>query len=137
MGYSNNATGADHAVIWTVSTPPLTPTSTSTQPLSVAASPTTVKVGTPTSVTFAATSGGRPVSGATVVLSGEATGSGTTDESGNAVITVDAAAAGTISAMASKSGYNVASVNMTAPGFEAVFVIVGMIVVAYMLRRRG
>ncbi|MFZ3058329.1 MAG: hypothetical protein WA102_01205 [Candidatus Methanoperedens sp.] len=73
-------------------------------PLIMSSTPTTVTVGTPTSVTFTVTSGGTAASGATVTLSGAATGTGTTDSSGNVVISVNAATPGTIFAQADLSG---------------------------------
>ncbi len=73
--------------------------------LGISASPTTVTAGIPTDVTFTVTSDSAKISGATVTLSGSATGSGTTDANGTAVISVNATEAGTITATASKAGY--------------------------------
>lgn len=93
-----------------VTTPAVTPTPT----LSITANPTIVTAGTATSLTFTVTSNSTVVSGATVALSGSATGTGTTDASGSAVISVNAATAGTITATASKTGYTSGTTTVTA-----------------------
>jgi hypothetical protein len=73
--------------------------------LGISANPATVTVAIPTDVTFNVTSDSAKISEATVTLSGSATGSGTTDANGTAVISVNATGAGTITATASKAGY--------------------------------
>ncbi|MCX9025799.1 MAG: hypothetical protein OIN85_06860, partial [Candidatus Methanoperedens sp.] len=101
------------------STPTLLPTitSTATPPaLVVTSNPATVRAGTPASVIFTLTSAGAIISGATITLEGAATGSGTTDGSGKATITVNAAKAGTITATAIKTGFTEGSITITATG---------------------
>jgi hypothetical protein len=82
--------------------------------LSISATPTTVTVLMPTNVTFTVTSAGAAVNNATVILSGNATGSGTTDANGSAVISVNATGAGTITATAIKSGFASGTTSLTA-----------------------
>jgi len=108
---SVNATGAGTITAtasktgYTDGTTSLTANAAETPSLNISASPTTVLVGIPTDVTFNVTSDSAKISGATVTLSGSATGSGTTDANGTAVISVNATGAGTITATASKAGY--------------------------------
>ena len=73
--------------------------------LNISASPNQVTVGTPTDVVFTVTSNGIAVNGATVTLSGVASGSNTTDVNGNTVINVNATGVGSITATASMTGY--------------------------------
>jgi hypothetical protein len=73
--------------------------------LRISANPTTVTAGIPTDVTFNVTSDSAKISGASVTLSGSATGSGTTDANGSVKISVNATGAGTITATASKASY--------------------------------
>jgi len=87
---------------------------TPTTALSISADPTTVTVNNPTDVTFTVTSDGTPVEGVGISLSGCADGSGTTDATGVAVISVNATSAGTITATASKDGYTSADTTLTA-----------------------
>ena len=82
--------------------------------LSISADPTTVTVEVPTDVTFTVTNSSVPVEGAAITLSGHATGSGTTDASGTAVISVNATGEGTITATASKEGFISATTTLTA-----------------------
>jgi hypothetical protein len=82
--------------------------------LSISADPTTVTVGVPTDVTFNVTSYGSPVEGAALILSGYATGSGTTDANGTAIISVNATDEGDITATASKEGYISTTATLTA-----------------------
>ncbi len=82
--------------------------------LIVFAIPTTITAGTPTSVSFTVASGSAAVGGATVILTGAATGNGTTDPNGNAVIIVNATGAGTVTATVSKAGFASASTTITA-----------------------
>ena len=86
--------------------------------LSISANPTTVTAGIPTDVTFNVTSDSAAVNGASVTLSGSATGSGTTDANGTAVISVNATGAGTITATASKTGYASGTTSLTANAAE-------------------
>ncbi len=114
---SVNATGAG-IITATASLTGFTSVSTSiiaSQPLlSISANQTTVTVSTPTDVNFTVTNAGAAVSGATVTLSGMATGSGTTDASGNTIISVNATGAGTITATASLTGYTSVDTVLTA-----------------------
>lgn len=89
-------------------------TSTPGLRLSISATPTTVMVGTPTDVTFTVTNGTTPVEGADITLTGSATGSGTTNSTGNAVISVNATSKGTITATATKEGYTGDTTTLTA-----------------------
>ncbi|MCX9025836.1 MAG: PGF-pre-PGF domain-containing protein [Candidatus Methanoperedens sp.] len=75
------------------------------QALSITANPTTVTVGTPSNVTFNVTGNGAAVNASAITLSGSATGSGTTNDTGIAIISVNATAAGTITATASAAGF--------------------------------
>ena len=79
--------------------------STPPSSMSLSADPTTVTVGVSTDVTFNVTSYGSPVEGVDITLGGYATGSGTTDASGIAVISVNAIDEGDITATAIKEGY--------------------------------
>jgi hypothetical protein len=81
--------------------------------LSISANPINVFVSDPTDVTFTVTSDGTPVEGVGISLSGCADGSGTTDATGVAVISVNATSAGTITATASKDGYTSADTTLT------------------------
>ncbi len=93
-------------------------TSITTQPkLSILANLTTVRVGTPTPVAFNVTSNGTPVTGLKVTLSGNATGSNTTNATGIAIISVNAKAAGTITATAAAKGYisGITTINAVMP----------------------
>jgi len=87
---------------------------TPTPALSISANPSTVTVSDPADVTFTVTSDGTPVDGVGISLSGCADGSGTTDATGVAVISVNATSAGTITATASKEGYTSATTTLTA-----------------------
>ena len=71
--------------------------------LNVTASQTTVYVNTPVDLVFNVTCNGAAVEGATVELSGTATGSGMTDANGLVTILVNATSAGTITVTASKA----------------------------------
>jgi hypothetical protein len=82
-----------------------TPVTPVTPALSLSASTLNLTVGEETEVTYTVTSSGDSVEGALVNLSGCATGSGTTDANGTAVITVNASCEGAITATASKNGY--------------------------------
>ena len=81
------------------SVPPTTPA------LFLSASTLNITVGTETEVTYIVTSSGTPIEGALLNLSGCATGSGTTDANGKAVLKVNASCEGVITAKASKEGY--------------------------------
>ena len=82
--------------------------------LSISADPTTVTMGVPTDVTFTVTNSSVPVEGAAITLTGKATGSGTTDANGTAVISLNATGKGTITATASKEGFTSATTTLTA-----------------------
>ncbi|MDI9395109.1 MAG: DUF3344 domain-containing protein [Euryarchaeota archaeon] len=92
----------------TPDTPPATPA------LSLSASNLNLTVGKETEVTYIVLSSGTPVEGVLLNLSGCATGSGTTDASGKAVIKVNASCEGIISAKASKVGYTGAELSQEA-----------------------
>ena len=87
--------------------------------MTVSATPAGVIVGTPTAVKFTVKNqtSGLAINGATVSLSGSATGSGVTGADGTATISVNAATAGTITATATRTGYinGVTTVTATAP----------------------
>ncbi|WP_231589810.1 DUF3344 domain-containing protein [Methanosarcina siciliae] len=85
-----------------------------TPALSLSASPLNVTEGEETDVTYTVTGDDSPVEGALVNLSGCATGSGTTDANGTAVIAVNASCEGTITATASKEGYTGAELTQQA-----------------------
>lgn len=81
----------------------------------VTATKSTISAGVPVTVTFTVTSlAGVSRTGAKVELTGAATGSGTTDASGNVDITVNAANAGIITATASKFGFIGGNLTITA-----------------------
>ena len=84
--------------------------------LTVSASPTSVIVRTPTAVTFTVKNqtSGLVVNGATVTLTGVATGSGVTGANGNTTISVNASAAGTVTATATLAGYTNGVTTVTA-----------------------
>ena len=80
-------------------------------PLNVSTSITSVAVGNATNVIFTVSPA---ISGATITLTGAATGSGTTDASGSVTISVNATGAGTITATASMTGYTEGTATLTA-----------------------
>ncbi|MGB8217186.1 MAG: hypothetical protein WCE94_07785 [Candidatus Methanoperedens sp.] len=81
----------------------------------VTATKSTIQAGAPVSVTFTVTNlAGVSGVGAKIELTGAATGSGTTDASGNVDITVNAANAGIITATASKFGFIGSNLTITA-----------------------
>ena len=84
--------------------------------LTISASPKSVIAGTPANVNFTVKNqtSGLVVSGATVTLTGVATGSGITGTDGNATISVNAGSPGTITATASKTGYTSNTTTVTA-----------------------
>jgi len=82
--------------------------------LSISADLATVTVGVPTDVTFTVTNNSELVEGATINLTGSATGSATTDTNGTAVISVNATGSGTITATATKEGFISATTTITA-----------------------
>ena len=90
--------------------------------LTITASPTSVIAGIPTAVTFTVKNqtSGLAVNGATVTLSGAATGSGVTGANGNTTISVNASAAGTITATATLTGYTNGVTTVTATSSPAV-----------------
>ncbi|VVB94757.1 Uncharacterised protein [uncultured archaeon] len=90
--------------------------STVTTALNITATPKTITAGIPTSVTFTVfqppkdgLDGGLGQADVVVILTGAATGSGTTDVYGNVVMNVNATNAGTITATASKAGFSTVS----------------------------
>ncbi|MGB8216781.1 MAG: PGF-pre-PGF domain-containing protein, partial [Candidatus Methanoperedens sp.] len=84
------------------------------QPLNIMANPITVTVGTATNVTFNVTGNGAPVNASSITLSGSATGSGITNATGIAIISVNATAEGTITATASGGGFPNGTTTLTA-----------------------
>ncbi len=94
-------------------------TSTSQQTLSVSSSQSAVTVGVPLFITFTVTAGGSPVVDAQVSLSGQATGSGTTNQQGKAIIQVTPQAVGTITVSASAPGYASGSTTVTSTGTQS------------------
>ena len=82
--------------------------------LSISADLATVTVGVPTDVNFTVTNNSELVEGATITLTGSATGSATTDTNGTAVISVNATGSGTITATATKDGFISATTTITA-----------------------
>jgi hypothetical protein len=82
--------------------------------LSISADLATVTVGVPTDVNFTVTNNSELVEGATITLTGPATGSATTDTNGTAVISVNATGSGTITATAIKDGFISATTTITA-----------------------
>ena len=96
--------------------------------LTVTASPSSVIVGTATAVKFTVKNqtSGLVINGATVTLSGSATGSGVTGADGTVTISVNAGTAGTITATAIRTGSTngVTTVTATAsPGASSIAVI--------------
>jgi hypothetical protein len=82
--------------------------------LFISADLATVTVGVPTDLTFTVTNNSELVEGATITLTGLATGSATTDTNGTAVISVNATESGTITATATKDGFITATTTITA-----------------------
>ena len=107
---TNNTAGMPKPVMTVVYTP------AALQNLIVSASPTSVTAGTPTNVNFTVINQTSlvPINGATVTLTGVATGSGTTGGDGKATISVNASSAGTITATASMTGYTSNTTTVTA-----------------------
>jgi len=91
-----------------------TPVTPVTPALSLSASTLNLTVGEETEVTYIVLSSGTPVEGALVNLGGCATGSGTTDANGAAVLAVNASCEGAITATASKDGYTGAELTQQA-----------------------
>lgn len=105
-------TGVDSADFAVFTTPTLGASNTPVPALSVSASPTTVTVGTPTSVTFTVTPA---LSGVLVTLSGAGVSVNGTTTNGTVTITgVNASSAGTITATASLTGYTSGTITVTA-----------------------
>ncbi len=100
-----------------------TVTSTSQQTLSVSPNLGTVTVGIPTFVTFTVKAGGSPVADASVSLSGQATGSGITNQDGNAIISFTPQSAGTITASANATGYAGGSTTITSGSTQPLSII--------------
>ncbi len=91
-------------------------TSTGTQSLSLATSPTSVTAGIPTYVMFTVMSGSNVVSESTVTLTGVATGNGITNQNGQVILQVNSTGTGTITASATKNGFSGTSTTLTALG---------------------
>lgn len=134
------------AVVTTSGTETASPTAATPPPvvstLIISASPTTVTVGTPTIVAFNVTSNGKAVSGATVTLSGSATGNGISNGVGLAMIYVNATASGTITATASLQNYTTGTTTLAATGTNAsaffvesiVFVLILIVIVLFVTK---
>ncbi|CAJ37958.1 putative Ig domain-containing protein [Methanocella arvoryzae] len=73
--------------------------------LNVSSNQSSLIVGRQTAVLFTVTSADLPVEGATITLTGNATGTGLTGSSGTAVIIVNSSSAGSITITVSKAGY--------------------------------
>jgi S-layer protein (TIGR01567 family) len=84
--------------------------------LNISADQSSIPAGTPLSVLFTITSGGSPVSGADVSLSGAAIGRGITDMNGRVNINITSAYEGNITARAEKVGFTSATTIMHAYG---------------------
>jgi len=82
--------------------------------LSISADLATVTVGVPIDVNFTVTNNSELVNGATITLTGPATGSATTVTNGIAIISVNATGSGTITATATKDGFISATTTITA-----------------------
>lgn len=95
-------------------------TSTGTQSLSLASSPTSVMAGVPTYVMFTVMSGSSAVSESTVTLTGVATGNGITNQNGQVILQVNSTGSGTITASATKNGFSGTSATLTAIGQPAI-----------------
>lgn len=81
--------------------------------LSLEADQSTVTVRVPTNVTFTVMNGTEPVEGATITLSGCATGTGTTGANGTAVVAIKATEEGTINVKAtSKEGFSSRTISL-------------------------
>jgi hypothetical protein len=97
-------------------------TSTGTQSLSVSSSPSSITAATPTFVTFTVKSGNNFISEATVTLTGAANGNGVTNLNGIAIIQVNSAGPGTITATASRTGFTAGSTTLSAVGQQTMSV---------------
>ncbi len=97
-------------------------TSTGTQSLSLASSPSSVTAGVPTYVIFTVMSGSSAVSESTVTLTGAASGNGITNQNGQVILQVNSTGTGTITASAAKNGFSGASATLTALGQPALAV---------------
>lgn len=97
-------------------------TSAGTQSLSVSSSPSSITAATPTFVTFTVKSGNNFISEATVTLTGAASGSGVTNLNGIAIIQVNSAGPGTITATASRTGFTAGSTTLSAVGQQTMSV---------------
>ena len=97
-------------------------TSTGTQSLSVSSSPSSITAATPTFVTFTVKSGNNFISEATVTLTGAASGNGVTNLNGIAIIQVNSAGPGTITATAARTGFTAGSTTLSAVGQQTLSV---------------
>ncbi|NJD01238.1 MAG: hypothetical protein FIA99_01255, partial [Ruminiclostridium sp.] len=102
-----NVSASDAAgnVGWNNSTSYSAPPIPISGPFLLTANPTTAVLNVPINVTFTVLYNSTPVSGATVILGGNATGAGTTDSKGTVAINVKATGAGAITAIVTKTGY--------------------------------
>ncbi|MCE8425120.1 MAG: hypothetical protein J5U17_05020 [Candidatus Methanoperedens sp.] len=92
--------------------------STGRQTLSVSSTHSSLTINVPVYVTFTVTAGGSPVNDVKVSLSGSATGSGITNQDGRAIIQVVPQSAGTISILATGTGFADGSTTMTSTGTQ-------------------
>lgn len=97
-------------------------TSTGTQSLSVSVSPSSITAATPAFVTFTVKSGSSFISDSTVTLTGAASGNGVTNQNGIAIILVNSTGTGTITAIASRTGYTAGSATLSAVGQQTLSV---------------
>ncbi len=93
-------------------------TSTSQQVLGVTSSQSTLTVNVPVYVTFTVTAGGLPVADAGIKISGAATGDGITNPDGKTIILITPHTTGTITALASKTGFVGGSGILTSAGTQ-------------------
>jgi len=113
---NNEVTQADNGDNMMLSNAFLMVTYSGTPPpaLSISADLDTVTVGVPTDVNFTVTNNSELVEGATITLTGSATGSATTDTNGTAIISVNTTGSGTVTATATKDGFISATTTITA-----------------------
>jgi len=107
--HSVNVSASDAAgnIAWNNSTSyiAMTPPIPISGPFFLTATPLTVILDTPINVTFTVLYNSTLVSDATVILTGNAAGVGTTDSKGNVTISVKATGVGAITATVTKTGY--------------------------------
>ncbi|VVB53167.1 Uncharacterised protein [uncultured archaeon] len=98
-------------------------TSTGIQSLSIASNPATVTAGVPAYVTFTVTSGGNAVAESTVTLTGAVSGSGITNQNGQAILFVNSTGTGGITAIATKNGFSTGSISLGVSGQQSLAII--------------